>query len=125
MNPPGPDASPQGTSTGAASSVTRSLADMLRQHGIEHVYSAVYPTVGVISVTPDLTVWTDGVTLRWSRDGTPDHCPAADLQAAAERLATLADPARSNPDQKTKRSNRNDTDPGGERPLWPSLPRPA
>ena len=102
MNPPGPDASPQGTSAGAASSATRSLADMLRQHGIEHVYSAVYPTVGVISVTPDLTVWTDGRTLRWSRDGTPDDCPAADLQAAAERLATLADPASSNPDQKTE-----------------------
>jgi hypothetical protein len=70
--------------------------------GIEHVYSAVHPTVGVISVTPDLTVWTDGRTLRWSRDGTPDDCPAADLEAAAERLATLADPADSSPAQKTE-----------------------
>jgi len=102
MNPPGPHAAPQGISTGAAFAVTRSLAEMLRQRGIEHVYSAVYPTVGVISVTPDLTVWTDGVTLRWSRDGTPDHCPAADLQAAAERLATLADLAGSGPARNTE-----------------------
>jgi hypothetical protein len=93
MQPLGPHASADGISTGTASSVTRSLAEMLHQRGIERVYSAGYPTVGVISVTPDLTVWTDGRTLRWYCDGTPGNCPAADLEAAAERLATLADPS--------------------------------
>jgi hypothetical protein len=94
MQPPGPHASPEG--------ISRSLAEMLRQRGIEHVYSAVYPTVGVISVTPDLTVWTDGVTLRWFRDGTSADCPAADLEAAAERLATLAGLADSGPARTTE-----------------------
>jgi len=102
MQPPGPHASPQGTNTGAASSVTRSLAEMLRQRGIEHVYSAVYPTVGVISVTPDLTVWTDGRILRWFREGTSDDCPAADLEAAVERLVAVADIADSSPAFKTE-----------------------
>jgi len=102
MQPPGPHASPQGISTGAASSVTRSLAEMLRQRGIEHVYSAVYPTVGVISVTPDLTVWTDGRILRWFREGTSDDCPAADLEAAVERLVAVADIADSSPAFKTE-----------------------
>jgi hypothetical protein len=104
IQPPAPHISADGISTGTASSVTRSLAEMLRQRGIEHVYSAVYPTVGVISVAPDLTVWTDGRTLRWNRDGTPDDCPAADLQAAAEQLATLAGPS---PARKTEREQRN------------------
>jgi len=102
MQPPGPHASPQGISTGAASSVTRSLAEMLRQRGIEHVYSAVYPTVGVISVTPDLTVWTDGRILRWFREGTSDDCPAADLEAAVERLVAVADLTESSPARKTE-----------------------
>jgi hypothetical protein len=71
-------------------SVIRALDQMLRQRGMTRVYSATCAVFGVISVTSDLTVWTNGRVLLWRFNGMPDAYPAADLEAAAERLATLA-----------------------------------
>ena len=71
-------------------SVVRALAEMLCQRGIRRVYSASCDVFGVVSVNTDLTVWTNGRVLLWHYGGAPDACPAADLEGAAERLATLA-----------------------------------
>ncbi len=73
--------------------MVRALDQMLRQHGMTRVYSAACTVFGVISVSPGLTVWTNGRVLLWHFHGAPDACPAADLEAAAERLAALATPA--------------------------------
>jgi len=63
---------------------------MLRQRGMTRVYGAACTVFGVISVSPGLTVWTNGRLLLWHFNGVPDAYPAADVEAAAERLATLA-----------------------------------
>jgi hypothetical protein len=54
------------------------------------VYGAACAVFGVISVTTDLTVWTNGRVLLWNFNGVPDAYPTADVEAAAERLAMLA-----------------------------------
>jgi len=71
-------------------SVVRALDQMLRQRGMTRVYGAACTVFGVISVSPGLTVWTNGRLLLWHFNGVPDAYPAADVEAAAERLATLA-----------------------------------
>lgn len=71
-------------------SVVRVLDQMLRQRGITRVYSAACAVFGVISVAPGLTAWTNGRVLLWHLNGVPDAYPAADVEAAAERLAMLA-----------------------------------
>ena len=58
--------------------------------GMTRVYSAACTVFGVISVGPGLTVSTNGRVLLWHFNGVPDTYPAADVEAAAERLATLA-----------------------------------
>ncbi len=70
-------------------SVVRALDQMLRQRGMTRVYSAACTVFGVVSVSPDLTVWTNGRVLLWHFNGVPDACPAADVEAAAERLVML------------------------------------
>ncbi len=66
---------------------------MLRQCGMTRVYTAACTVFGVISVTTGLTVWTNGRVLLWHFNGSPDSYPAADVEAAAERLVRLATPA--------------------------------
>ena len=81
--------------------VVRALGQMLRQRGMTRVYTAACTVFGVISVSPGLTVWTNGRVLLWHFNGSRDTYPAADLEAAAERLAALATPAagpRTSPD---------------------------
>jgi hypothetical protein len=70
--------------------VVRALDEMLRQRGIRRIYSAACAVFGVVSVSTDLTVWTNGRVLLWHYDGVSDAYPAADVEGAAERLATLA-----------------------------------
>lgn len=71
-------------------SVIRQLDGLLRQRGIKRLYSAACDLFGVVSVKSGLTVWTNGRVLLWHYNGTPDACPAAEVEVAAERLATLA-----------------------------------
>ncbi len=71
-------------------SVVRALDGMLRQRGITRFYGAACAVFGVVSVNPDLTVWTNGRVLQWHYNGVPDACPAADIDCAAERLAAFA-----------------------------------
>jgi hypothetical protein len=70
--------------------VVRALYETLRQRGITRIYGTACAIFGVISVNTDLTVWTNGRVLLWHFNGMPDAYPAADVEAAAERLAMLA-----------------------------------
>jgi hypothetical protein len=79
-----------GTVRTSPASVVRALDGMLRQRGISRVYSAACAVFGVVSVSTDLTVWTNGRVLLWHVNGVPDACPAAEIEDAAERLALLA-----------------------------------
>lgn len=71
----------------------RDLASLLRGHGLTRLYTASCFRLGVLSVTPDLTVWTNGRCLVWQAHGAPATCgitTAADLDQAARELASLA-----------------------------------
>ncbi len=82
-----------GTIRTSPASVVRALDGMLRQRGVTRIYSAACGVFGVISVTTDLTVWTNGRVLLWHFNGVPDACPAAEVEAAAARLAALTSAA--------------------------------
>jgi hypothetical protein len=84
-----------GTIRMSPASVASALDGMLRRRGIRRVYSAACAVFGVVSVDTDLTVWTNGRVLLWHFRGVPDACPAAEVEIAAERLATLAAQRRS------------------------------
>jgi hypothetical protein len=75
--------------------VIRELDRILRQRGLRRLYGAACEVFGVVSVGAGLTVWTNGRMLLWHVNGVPDACPAAQIEAAAERLAALA--ARAGP----------------------------
>jgi hypothetical protein len=86
--PPPPGAGPASPAR-AAAALTRALAG----RGITGIYTATAEKFALISVTAGLTVWTDGRQLWCTRDGQRRIWPAADLEAAATRLAGLARPA--------------------------------
>jgi hypothetical protein len=79
-----------GTVRMSPASVVSALDGMLRQRGIRRVYTAACAVFGVVSVSTDLTVWTNGRVLLWHFNGVHDACPAAEVEVAAERLAMLA-----------------------------------
>ncbi len=82
-----------GTIRTSPASVVRALDGLLRQRGMRRIYSAACGVFGVLSVTTDLTVWTNGRVLLWHFNGVPDACPAAEVEVAAERLAALTSAA--------------------------------
>ncbi|HEV3292939.1 MAG TPA: hypothetical protein VG123_28525, partial [Streptosporangiaceae bacterium] len=79
--PPPPGANP----ARAAADLTRSLTG----HGITGIYTATVAKFAVISVTADLTVWTNGHQFWCTHHGQRLTWPAADLENAATRLAAL------------------------------------
>jgi hypothetical protein len=82
-SPPGPGyASP----ARAAAALTRHLS----RHGITGIYTASTYKCAVISVTTDLTVWTDGSQLWCTHQGQRHTWTVTDTDAAALRLAALA-----------------------------------
>lgn len=83
--PPPPGASP----ARAAAGLSRALAS----HGITGIYTAASAKLAVISVTVDLTVWTNGHQFWCTHHGQRLTWPAADLEDAAARLAALTRPA--------------------------------
>jgi len=77
---------------GRPADLLRDLAGLLRGHGLTRLYTASCARLGVLSVTPHLTIWTNGRHLRWHDRGTPVTCgiaTAADLDQAARDLAIL------------------------------------
>jgi hypothetical protein len=83
--PPPPGASP----ARAAADLTRALIGQ----GITGIYSAAATKFAVISITADLTVWTNGHQFWCTHHGQRLTWPAADLETAATRLAALTRPA--------------------------------
>ncbi len=75
--------------------VIRDLVTLLQAHGLDQLYWSACTLLAVLSITPGLTVWTDGHHLTWNHHGTPTTWPAHDTHQAAEQLAhlALADPA--------------------------------
>jgi hypothetical protein len=62
----------------------------LRAHGLDRLYPAACPRIGVLSVAPGVTAWCDGRTLTWRHAGERVSWPIADAAGAARELAALA-----------------------------------
>ena len=87
MRPPDPFPLPlPGASPArAAADLTRALTRV----GITGIYTATAAKLAVISVTADLTVWTNGHQFWCTHHGQRLTWPTADLEKAATRLAAL------------------------------------
>ena len=69
----------------AAAALTRALAS----HGITGIYTATAAKFAVISVTADLTIWTNGHQFWCTHHGQRKTWPAADTETAAAHLTAL------------------------------------
>jgi hypothetical protein len=74
--------------------VLAAIEIVLRDLGLTRLYLCACPIVGVISVSTNVTAWTDGRTVRWRHAGTETAWSAADTEGAACQLAELATAAR-------------------------------
>jgi hypothetical protein len=85
--PPGPVPAPA-----SPAAVAAALARHLAAAGITGIYTAAASKFAVISVTADLTVWTNGGQLWCTRHGQRHTWPADHTAAAAAQIAALARP---------------------------------
>ena len=107
-HPPPPGASPARAARAGApivpiavlgaegASPARADADLTRaltRQGITGIYTATATKFAVISVTAELTVWTNGHQVWCTHHGQRLTWPAADIETAATRIAALAHPA--------------------------------
>lgn len=92
MYPPAPFPPVPGLSAASPAAVAAALARHLAARGITGIYTATTYEFAVISVTADLTVWTNGQQLWCNRHGQRHTWPASDLAAAAVGIAALARP---------------------------------
>ena len=83
---PAPPAPPGASPARAAADLARALA----RHGITGVYTATAAKFAVISVTADVTIWTNGHQLWCTHHGQPHTWPATDTETTAARIAALA-----------------------------------
>jgi len=91
MHPPDPfPFPPPGIRHASPARVATGLTRALARHGVTGIYTASAEKFAVISVTTDLTVWTNGHQLWCTLDGERHTWPATDTETAAIRLATLA-----------------------------------
>jgi len=90
MQPPAPFPPGPGPAAASPAAVAAALARHLAARGITGIYTATTYKFAVISVTAELTVWTNGQQLWCNRHGQRHTWPAADLAAAAARIAALA-----------------------------------
>jgi hypothetical protein len=91
MRPPDPFPPPQ-----PGASPARAAADLthaLTCQGITGIYTATNAKFAVISVTAELTVWTNGHQFWCTHHSQRLTWPTADLEKAAKRLAALTRPA--------------------------------
>ena len=91
MEPPAPFPPALGPARTPAA-VTAALTRQLAAHGLTGIYTATAEKIAVISVTADLTVWTNGRLLWCTRHGQRHTWPAGDIAAAAAGIAALARP---------------------------------
>ena len=80
---------PTATAPGRAAAA---LACALTARGLTGIITAAAQKTAVISVTADLTVWTDGSQLWCTAGGQRRTWPVADTEAAAIHVAALARP---------------------------------
>jgi len=66
------------------------LVRELTRHGLTGLYTAAADRFAVISVTAELTVWTNGRQVWCTHQGQRLTWPAADMYAAAAAIAALA-----------------------------------
>jgi hypothetical protein len=92
MHPPAPFPPGPGPSAATPAAAAAALARQLTARGITGIYTATTYQFAVISVTADLTVWTNGQQLWCTRHGQRHTWPASDLAAAAASIAALARP---------------------------------
>ena len=92
MEPPAPFTPPPGPAPARPAAVTAELTRQLAARGITGIYTAAADKVAVISVTADLTVWTNGHLLWCTVHGQRYTWPAADISAAAADIAALTRP---------------------------------
>jgi len=90
MQPPAPF--PPGPAAASPAAAAAALARHLTARGITGIYTATTYKFAVISVTADLTVWTNGQQLWCTRHGQRHTWPASGMQAAAAGIAALARP---------------------------------
>ena len=96
MQPPAPfpPPGPSGTGGDSPDRTAAALTLQLERHGISRVYTATSGGYAVISVTPDLTVWTNGPLIWCTVQGQRNAWGADEIETAAARIAALARPAR-------------------------------
>jgi hypothetical protein len=70
--------------------ISRELVTLLRTHGLSRIYWSACALRAVISVSPALTVWTDGRYLTCHYQGTRSTWPVTSTEQAARELAQLA-----------------------------------
>jgi hypothetical protein len=92
MRPPAPFPPGPGPAAASPAAVAGELARHLGGHGITGIYTTATAKFAVISVATGLTVWTNGHQLWCTQHGQRHTWPAADLAAAAARIAALALP---------------------------------
>jgi hypothetical protein len=91
MYPPSPfPPPPPGTSPAAtAAALTRALT----ARGLTGIYTATAARFALVSVTAEVTAWTNGARIWCTRAGQQHTWPAAGIETAATALAALARPA--------------------------------
>ena len=93
MNTPDPSLLPP--TAAAPGRAAAALARALTARGITGIITAATQKTAVISVTADLTTWTDGTQLWCTISCQRRTWPATDTEAAAADIAALARPGRS------------------------------
>jgi hypothetical protein len=93
MQPPAPFPPPRPAAGPSPARTAAALAAQLSMHGLTGVYTASTLKFAVISVTAEITVWTDGRQLWCTQAGQRRTWPANGLAAAAAQIAALARPA--------------------------------
>ena len=91
MHPPDPFPPPP--TAAAPGRAATALARAMTARGIPGIITASAQKFALISVTADLTIWTDGRLLWCTRHGQRRTWAAADTETAAAQLAALARPA--------------------------------
>jgi hypothetical protein len=85
-----PDPFPPAAGSASPARAAAALASQLARHGITGIGTAATAKFAAISVTLDLTVWTNGRTF-WCTHRSQRHSwPAESAAAAAARLAAFA-----------------------------------
>jgi hypothetical protein len=92
MEPPASVPPGHGPAVVSPAAVAAALTRHLAAHGITDIYTATAEKFAVISVTAEVTVWTDGRQLWCTRHGRRHAWPAANMASAVAAITALACP---------------------------------